>query len=140
MSLDQYAPERKVAHLSYPAMEKFLPQIHDQHKRTNILLEIQSKLLKKQYDRLEILIHLLEEMVQQQQQVSSILQKELVSLLRQPLLDKNKVMDILNIKDSTYRRYVAKGYLRPMYFEKVDWYFESDLKKALEESRRKGRI
>lgn len=121
-------------------MDKIIVQITEHQRQSIMLLEIQASLLKKQYVKLELICNLLEEILIQQQQTKGILEKELISLLHQPLLDKNKVMDILNIKDSTYRRYVAKGYLRPMHFEKVDWYFEADLKKALYESRRKGRI
>lgn len=55
-------------------------------------------------------------------------------------LDKFEVMRILKISDSTYRRYVSKGILNPMGLDGVDIYYEQDLARALEESRRKGRF
>ncbi|MBE8721356.1 hypothetical protein [Sphingobacterium pedocola] len=121
-------------------MEKYFQQLIEHTVRTNQLLEQQNQILKKQQESLVALNRGLADLHDVQLSVNNLLNKELIHLLEQPLLDKNQVMDKLNIKDSTYRRYVKEGYLQPMGFEKIDWYFGRDLVKALEESRRKGRI
>lgn len=59
--------------------------------------------------------------------------------LNRKTLDKFEVMQILKISDSTYRRYVKKGMLRPMQLDGIDLYYREDIDSALEESRRKGR-
>lgn len=61
-------------------------------------------------------------------------------LINKPILNKFEVMSILRISDSTYRRYVDKGLLRPMTLSGIDMYYEKDLENALELSRRKGRL
>lgn len=55
------------------------------------------------------------------------------------LLDKQQVISMLNISDTTYRRYVKAGRLRPMRLHGIDMYREDDLLQELRESRRKGR-
>lgn len=55
------------------------------------------------------------------------------------LMDKYEVMKMLNISDSTYRRYVKKGILEPMKLEGIEMYFKKDIISALERSRRKGK-
>jgi len=80
--------------------------------------------------------------------------KELVSLLKElktlytdstvhksgKLLNKQDVISLLNISDTTYRRYVKMGRLRPMKLRGIDMYREEDLLLELQESRRKGRV
>lgn len=56
------------------------------------------------------------------------------------LLNKTDVMSRLKISDTTYRRYVKAGRLRPMRLHGIDMYSEDDLRAELEESRRKGRL
>jgi predicted site-specific integrase-resolvase len=56
------------------------------------------------------------------------------------LLDKHDVMARLKISDTTYRRYVKDGRLKPMRLHGIDMYREDDLCRELEESRRKGRF
>lgn len=56
------------------------------------------------------------------------------------LLNKTDVMSRLKISDTTYRRYVKSGRLRPMRLHGIDMYSEDDLRAELEESRRKGRL
>ena len=56
-----------------------------------------------------------------------------------PLLTKVDVIRLLNISDTTYRRYVRAGRLKPMKLHGIDMYQEDDLLQELEESRRKGR-
>jgi len=57
-----------------------------------------------------------------------------------PLLDKYQVMRKLQISDTTYRRHIKKGLLRPRRIGGTDYFYERDIVDALEESRRKGRI
>lgn len=56
------------------------------------------------------------------------------------LLNKPQVMDLLGISDTTYRRYVRAGRLKPMRLHGIDMYQREDLLQELRESRRKGRI
>lgn len=56
------------------------------------------------------------------------------------MLNKNQVMSLLHISDTTYRRYVKSGRLKPMRLHGIDMYREDDLIQELEESRRKGRL
>lgn len=53
---------------------------------------------------------------------------------------KQEVMDNLKMSVSTYKRNLESGLLDPMRLNGVDEYFEEDLIKALEESRRRGRV
>lgn len=53
---------------------------------------------------------------------------------------KQEVFEEFNISDSTYKRHINSGLLDPMRFTGGDEYFEEDLLKAMEESRRRGRI
>lgn len=55
------------------------------------------------------------------------------------LLTKPEVMCLLKISDTTYRRYVKSGRLTPIKLHGIDMYREEDLRRELEESRRKGR-
>lgn len=53
---------------------------------------------------------------------------------------KQDVLDKLNMSESTYRRNIKIGLLNPMRLNGIDTYFEEDLLRAMEESRRKGRF
>lgn len=53
---------------------------------------------------------------------------------------KQEVLDELKMSVSTYKRNLESGLLVPMRLNGIDEYFEEDLLKALEESRRRGRI
>lgn len=103
-------------------------------------LERQYELFRKQLDLLEQQTGLLERLNKTMERTATSLEEELISLFKEPLLQKQKVMDLLGISDSTYRRYVVEGKLNPMCFDKIDWYFKWDLRKALENSRKKGKI
>lgn len=59
---------------------------------------------------------------------------------RGALLDKFQVMRKLQISDTTYRRHIKKGLLRPRRIGGTDYFYEQDLAEALKEGRRKGRI
>lgn len=56
------------------------------------------------------------------------------------LFYKQDVINLLNISDTTYRRYVKEGRLRPMRLHGIDMYYQEDIHKELQESRRKGRV
>ena len=53
---------------------------------------------------------------------------------------KQDVLERLNMSDSTYRRHLDSGMLKPMRLNGSDLYFEEDIEEAMEESRRKGRL
>lgn len=54
--------------------------------------------------------------------------------------NKRQVMDMLNMSESTYKRNLKVDLLIPMRLSGDDEYFEEDLLRALEESRRRGRV
>lgn len=56
------------------------------------------------------------------------------------LLDRQEVKDYLGISESTYKRKVRDGNLKPQKFPGGDRFYKSELKRELKESRRKGRI
>lgn len=53
--------------------------------------------------------------------------------------NKREVMELLKMSDSTYKRNVRVELLVPMCLSGDDEYFEEDLLRALEESKRRGR-
>ncbi|TYR36694.1 helix-turn-helix domain-containing protein [Sphingobacterium phlebotomi] len=55
------------------------------------------------------------------------------------LLTRKEVMGKLNIKDSTYTRWVDRGILVPRIMGTRHFYTEDDLGRAFEESKRKGK-
>ncbi|TYR35125.1 helix-turn-helix domain-containing protein [Sphingobacterium phlebotomi] len=55
------------------------------------------------------------------------------------LLTRKEVMHKLNIKDSTYTRWVDRGILAPRIMGTRHFYTEDDLGGAFEESKRKGK-
>lgn len=55
------------------------------------------------------------------------------------LLTRKEVMDKLNIKDSTYTRWVDRGILVPRIMGTRHFFTEADLGRAFEESKRKGK-
>ena len=55
------------------------------------------------------------------------------------LLTRKEVMDKLNIKDSTYTRWVDRGILVPRVMGTRHFYTVEDLGRAFEESKRKGK-
>jgi AraC-like DNA-binding protein len=54
--------------------------------------------------------------------------------------NKRQVMDLLNMSESTYKRNLKADLLIPMRLNGDDEYFEEDILRALEESRRRGRV
>lgn len=72
--------------------------------------------------------------------VNSLDQINYIPLDQRRRWTKQEVFDEFNISDSTYKRHISTGLLCPMRFTGGDEYFEEDLLKAMEESRRRGRI
>ena len=56
------------------------------------------------------------------------------------ILMKHDVINKFKISESTYRRYVQTGLLRPMRMGGMDYYYPEDLNKALERCRLKGKF
>ncbi|MGK9118022.1 helix-turn-helix transcriptional regulator [Olivibacter jilunii] len=56
------------------------------------------------------------------------------------LMTKQEVLAYLNISDSTYKRRVREGLLKPMRLGGGDVFYKEDLQQALWESKRKGKI
>lgn len=56
------------------------------------------------------------------------------------LMTKQEVLRFLNISDSTYKRRVKQGLLKPMRLGGGDVFYMEDLKAALWESKRRGKI
>lgn len=67
--------------------------------------------------------------------MSEILDRDLLSLLEQPLLFKQDVMEKLAISDATFRNYVADEKLNPMKLGKIEYFFARDLAKQLLETK-----
>ncbi|WP_140937600.1 hypothetical protein [Sphingobacterium lumbrici] len=127
-------------------MEKYFQQLIEQAVRTNDLLEKQAQVienqkivLKRQQETLQLIALRMERMEEIQQLMADILDRDLLSLLDQPLLLKPQVMAKLDIADSTYRAYVDEGKLQPMWLGKIDYYFPRDLNKILLASKGKRR-
>lgn len=126
-----------MAHL-LSTMEILLQQLADQAVRTNDLFETQHQtilvlqsILQKQQELLDQKEKRLERIEDLMLHMSEILDRDLVSLLDQPLLFKQDVMEKLQVVDSTYRSYVKEGKLNPMQFGKTEYYFARDLAKDL---------
>lgn len=115
-----------------------LEHIVDQATRSNDLAERQSKtilvqqtILKSQQEHLTMMMTRMERVEDLQLQMGEILDRDLLSLLDQPLLFKNDIIKKLGIAESTYRNYVAEGNLEPMRLGKIEYYFARDLVKQL---------
>ncbi len=61
--------------------------------------------------------------------MADILDRDLLSLLDQPLLLKLQVIAKLSIAESTHRAYVDEGKLQPIWLGKIEYYFPRDLNK-----------
>ncbi|MBD1422914.1 hypothetical protein [Sphingobacterium chuzhouense] len=80
--------------------------------------------------------------------VLTALSAELVDIKRQqrlPLQErliwtKEQLLNKMNMSEPTYNRNLKKDLLNPMRLGGSDMYFEEDILKAIEESRRKGKI
>ena len=63
-----------------------------------------------------------------------------LSLPEDELLSRQEVKDYLGVSESTYKRKVRDGNLKPQRFPGGDRFYKSELKGELKESKRKGRI
>lgn len=73
-------------------------------------------------------------------EMRSLHARKKIPLEKRKLWTKQEVMDTLGMSDSTYRRHLLSGLLKPMRINGADLYFEEDITEAMEESRRKGRF
>lgn len=119
-------------------MERLFQILADQAIRNNDLTEkqhetilVQQAILQKQEQQMELLQRRIGRMEDLMLQMAEILDRDLLSLLDQPLLFKRDVMEKLKVVDSTYRSYVKEGKLNPMQLGKIDYYFVRDLAKDL---------
>ena len=125
-------------HILYIIMEKLFQQLIDQQIRTNDLAEnqhetilVQQAILQKQEQQMELLQRRMGIMEDLMLEMGEILDRDLLSVLDQPLLFKQDVMEKLQVVDSTYRSYVKEGKLKPMQLGKTEYYFARDLAKDL---------
>lgn len=123
-------------------MEHLFQQLADQAVRTNDLFETQQQtilmlqsILKKQQELLDQKEKRLERIEDLMLHMSEILDRDLLSLLEQPLLFKQDVMEMLAISDATFRNYVADEKLNPMKLGKIEYFFARDLAKQLLETK-----
>lgn len=94
--------------------------------------------VQKLVEQSQLIIDLLQILTKQNQAIQSLQQNQ-IPLDERKLWTKQEVMDLLKMSESTYKRNVKVGLLTPMKINGFDMYFEEDLIKAMEESRRKGR-
>lgn len=123
-------------------MEKLFQQFIDQKiksdefiERQSLLFEVHQSILKNQLEQLELISVRLMRIEDLQLQMGEILDRDLLSLLEQPLLLKADVMEKLGVVGSTYRSYVKDKKLNPMTLGKVEYYFQRDLIKTLLETK-----
>ena len=57
-----------------------------------------------------------------------------------PQMNRQQVKDYLGISESTYKRMVKQGRLRPMKLPGGDKFYKSELLSEYQESRRRGRV
>lgn len=57
-----------------------------------------------------------------------------------PQMNRQEVMDYLGISESTYKRMVRQGRLKPMKLPGGDKFYKSDLLYEFKESKRRGRV
>lgn len=63
-----------------------------------------------------------------------------LTLQEDQLLTRQEVMDYLGISESTYKRKVRKGILKPSKMPGGDRFYKSELREEFLESKRRGRI
>jgi hypothetical protein len=57
-----------------------------------------------------------------------------------PQMNRHEVMDYLGISESTYKRMVRQGRLKPMKLPGGDKFYKSELLSEFKESKRRGRV
>jgi len=87
------------------------------------------------FDRLLELLHKIY-LILSEQQLSTMLPKD----SDEEPMTRQEVKDYLGISESTYKRKVKDGTLRPLKMPGGDRFYRHQLLEALEESKRKGRI
>ncbi|WP_164108674.1 MULTISPECIES: hypothetical protein [Sphingobacterium] len=124
-------------------MERFLHLLADQAVRSNDLLEnqqqtirVQQSILENQQKEMAAMSRRIERIEDLMLQMADILDRDLLSLLDQPLLFKQDVMAKLDISDATFRNYVADERLDPMKLGKIEYFFARDLAKQLLKTKR----
>ncbi|MBL1408071.1 hypothetical protein [Sphingobacterium faecale] len=124
-------------------MENILQQLVIEIARSNDLSEkqyetflVQQAILQKQGQLMELLQRRFGIMEDLMLKMCEILDRDLLSLLDQPLLFKQDVMKKLCISDATFRNYVADEKLDPMKLGKTEYFFARDLAKQLLKTRK----
>jgi len=79
-------------------------------------------------------LHIMQQLVDRNKLLLIDLEQESV------LMSKEEVLAYLNISESTYKRRVKEGILKPMRLGGGDMFYKEDLKEALWESKRRGKI
>ena len=90
-------------------------------------------------NRLDILLDVLQKIYEIIQMIYTINYGKL-NLPEDQLLSRQEVKDYLGISESTYKRKVKQGDLKPHKFPGGDRFYKSELKYQLMESKRRGRI
>ena len=65
---------------------------------------------------------------------------EAYKLLSSRRIYKEEAIKLLNISSRTYDRHKAAGILKPQRYGSQDFFYPEDLKEAIEESKRRGRL
>lgn len=73
-------------------------------------------------------------------EIAEAKRKEYLPLQDRKIWMKEELLEKLNMSEPTYNRNLKKELLIPMRLGGSDMYFEEDILKAIEESRRKGKI
>lgn len=84
--------------------------------------------------------NLLSELVKLFAELVDIKRQQRVPLQDRHIWTKEQLLDKMNMTEPTYNRNLKRELLNPMRLGGSDMYFEEDILKAIEESRRKGKI
>lgn len=84
--------------------------------------------------------NLLSELVKLFGELIDIKRQQRLPLQERHIWTKEQLQEKMNMTDPTYNRNLKKDLLNPMRLGGSDMYFEEDILKAIEESRRKGKI
>ncbi|PRD56049.1 hypothetical protein [Sphingobacterium gobiense] len=84
--------------------------------------------------------NLLSELVKLFRELVDIKRQQRVPLQDRHIWTKEQVLEKMNMTEPTYNRNLKKKLLNPMRLGGSDMYFEEDILKAIDESRRKGKI
>lgn len=92
---------------------------------------------------IELLItikNLLVELLELAHEIAELKRQQRQSLAERHLWTKEELQKKTNMTEPTYHRNLKRELLNPMRLGGTDLYFEEDILKALEESRRKGKV